>query len=195
MLSLMMSVWSFWNSLRCAGYLNDIQEHQPQPQLEDSFLRLSPIEPQTAMANTSSSRSKELASSPGVEPSTSESGGKMGVATTPTKSGEGSPPAKPVPKYAYKGKSVKSNSVGIVEISSVKHAVVGGRILCIGTNQHGLMASGVNKTGDVSGIADGTSLIKKVCTVQGSSSKPRRRSSSRICRICRKYRDGPRRHR
>ena len=90
-----------------------------------------------------------------------------------------------VPKYKYKGKSVKSNSVGIVEIGSVRHTVVGGSILCHAGSTI-IARSEAQIEAKRSAVYPGIQLV---------GGRHRRRSQSRICRLCRIYRDGMRRHR
>lgn len=192
MLSVMMSVWSFWNTLRCLGLLNSPTDSPDSSERDPFNLSGRPLEEE----DLSLMEGDKVSGITGSLMETPPTGVMVGC----TKSADSSP-GKAIPRYKYKGKSVKSNSVGIVEISSVRHTVVGGSILCVGGSHAAITGSRGDLVGDV------TTHVKKICTFQQgvitnststttpSSSRPRRRSSSRYCRICRKYKDGPRRHR
>lgn len=176
----MMSVWTFWNAIRSLGLLSE-----PSKDGDIEILQFTDCQHRRFNRKIDSIKRGNMEAQKGKTEKANDTG-----------------PGKPLPKYAYKGKSVKSNSVGIVEISSIRHTVVGGSILCVGGSHSGI---GTANRGELSG--DVTNYVKKTCTFQqgilnnsnvaspSASGRPRRRSQTRMCRICRKYNDGPRRHR
>ena len=196
----MMGIWSLWNAIRSPAVLS---EPSAQVQIPSNLTFRSSS--QIADSNTSPRRGNpllQLSQAMEVRRILTDSGSST-ASECGNKSVDSSP-GKGMKKYAYKGKSVKSNSVGIVEISSVRHAVVGGSILCVGGSHTTVTANRSEVLGDV------TTHVKKICTFQqgtnlstnnvstspsGAVSRQRRRSQTRMCRICRKYKDGPRRHR